>query len=165
MGCTDSVSFILTSPPALTISSTSIADHGSGDGQAGVTISGGIPPYTYSWSNGINNTATISNLNSGLYTCVVMDSNNCQIVEDIMVALEYPQLLTTLNPASISVLPNPCQHQLWIQHTSAKSWKQLYTQFGQLVISTQQNPLDVSQLAKGVYYLRCEGQQLKVIKE
>jgi alpha-tubulin suppressor-like RCC1 family protein len=50
---------------------------GCNDGGAWVVVSGGTPPYSYSWSNGGSGTAGIDNLAPGNYTVVVTDANNC----------------------------------------------------------------------------------------
>jgi uncharacterized repeat protein (TIGR01451 family) len=41
-------------------------------------VSGGIPPYSYSWSSG-QNTQSVSGLAQGNYTLVVRDSNGCSV--------------------------------------------------------------------------------------
>jgi hypothetical protein len=48
---------------------------GLNNGQLTATPSGGMAPFTYSWSNGAT-TATISNLASGNYTVLVTDAQN-----------------------------------------------------------------------------------------
>ncbi|MFM7727247.1 MAG: SprB repeat-containing protein, partial [Flavobacteriales bacterium] len=47
------------------------------NGSATVDVTGGLPPYTYSWSNGAG-TQTISSLCVGTYTVTVTDANGCQ---------------------------------------------------------------------------------------
>lgn len=46
------------------------------DGMIDITVSGGLPPYKYNWSNGAT-TQDISGLSIGNYTGVVTDANNC----------------------------------------------------------------------------------------
>jgi len=46
------------------------------DGKAVATVSGGVAPYIYNWSNG-NNTASTANLSVGGYTLIVSDANSC----------------------------------------------------------------------------------------
>ena len=49
---------------------------GGNDGSIETTVSGGTPPYAYSWNTG-QTTANIYNLTSGLYTLNVIDANGC----------------------------------------------------------------------------------------
>lgn len=46
------------------------------DGSAGVTVSGGISPYTFLWNNGAT-TQNISGLSAGTYILTVTDAANC----------------------------------------------------------------------------------------
>ncbi|MBI2269580.1 MAG: gliding motility-associated C-terminal domain-containing protein [Bacteroidetes bacterium] len=47
------------------------------NGSISVTIFGGMPPYTYSWSPSISTGPTATNLSSGIYTLTVTDAYNC----------------------------------------------------------------------------------------
>ena len=49
---------------------------GSSDGGISLTVSGGIAPYTYSWSNGATS-QNLTNLSIGTYTVAVTDSQGC----------------------------------------------------------------------------------------
>ncbi|MBI2272137.1 MAG: gliding motility-associated C-terminal domain-containing protein [Bacteroidetes bacterium] len=51
---------------------------GTGDGIVTIAVSGGIPVYTYSWSQG-STAATISGLTGGIYSVTVTDNNGCSI--------------------------------------------------------------------------------------
>ncbi|MDO8367937.1 MAG: T9SS type A sorting domain-containing protein [Saprospiraceae bacterium] len=60
-------------PPVLLIESTSVTKikcHGTNTGAIDITPSGGVPPYTYNWSNGAT-TQDISNVAAGTYTVTV----------------------------------------------------------------------------------------------
>lgn len=77
-GCTKSTSATITEPPALVLSTTQVnvtCFEGS-NGSIDLTVSGGVAPYTYLWSNG-NTTQDISNLVVGTYTVTVTDANGC----------------------------------------------------------------------------------------
>ncbi len=63
---------------AASTSSTNVSCNGGNDGSAGVSASGGVPPYSYSWSNG-GNTASISSLAAGGYSVTVTDAAGCQV--------------------------------------------------------------------------------------
>jgi gliding motility-associated-like protein len=78
--CSTTASVIITSPTgalsAAISSQTNVSCYGGNNGSATVTASAGLPPYTYSWSNGPT-TATDSGLIAGTYTVTVTDSGNC----------------------------------------------------------------------------------------
>lgn len=70
-------------PSVSGISSTPILCNGD-TGSVTVTITGGVAPYTYSWSTGVNSitfnfSSQISNIKSGTYSVSISDSNKCQI--------------------------------------------------------------------------------------
>jgi gliding motility-associated-like protein len=71
------------------------------DGSIDITVGGGIPPYTYLWSNG-ETTEDISNLTVDTFTVTVTDDAGCQI--DSSIILGEPdelvlQVETVTNPA------------------------------------------------------------------
>ncbi|RYD90808.1 MAG: hypothetical protein EOP54_23445, partial [Sphingobacteriales bacterium] len=76
---TNSNGSILTVPVinVSTYSQTNVACNGQSTGAASITPSGGIPPYTYSWSPGGATTSSISNLAAGSYTVTVTDNIGC----------------------------------------------------------------------------------------
>lgn len=57
-----------------TTTSSTCSDEASGS--VALTVSGGTPPYTYTWSNGAT-TEDLTGVNSGYYTVVVQDSKGC----------------------------------------------------------------------------------------
>jgi len=65
---------------------------GENNGSASISVSAGLPPYTISWSNGVMDELSISDLAPGSYSVTVVDTKGCTTVETIFI-----------NP---SVLPN-----------------------------------------------------------
>ena len=57
------------------VNSTMVSCNGGSNGTATVNISGGLPPYTYLWSNG-DTTSQATNLTSQMYSVTVTDANN-----------------------------------------------------------------------------------------
>jgi hypothetical protein len=58
-------------------SQTNILCHGGSSGNVTAIASGGVAPYTYSWSTGGNSNSTASNLSAGTYSITVADNNGC----------------------------------------------------------------------------------------
>ncbi len=54
-----------------------VSSSGASDGWIDITVSGGSPPYQFSWSTG-NSTEDISNIPAGNYLLTVTDSTSCQ---------------------------------------------------------------------------------------
>lgn len=80
-GCAINRSFTITQPLALSVvdNITDVACFGDGDGSIDISVSGGIAPYTYSWSGG-ETTQDLFNLSGGNYTLTVTDANGCQAI-------------------------------------------------------------------------------------
>ncbi|MFN0214355.1 MAG: SprB repeat-containing protein, partial [Saprospiraceae bacterium] len=64
---------LLSAQLAVTVTATRLSCYGVPDGQATANPSGGLPPYTYIWSNG-GTTQIIQNLAFGHYTVTVSDA-------------------------------------------------------------------------------------------
>lgn len=83
-GSTVTASSTILEPSALSLSMTvdqNASCNGGTDGIISSSVSGGVTPYTYNWTNGTNS-ATNSNLFAGTYTLTVVDANGCDIVSN-----------------------------------------------------------------------------------
>ncbi|MBN4081616.1 gliding motility-associated C-terminal domain-containing protein, partial [bacterium AH-315-C07] len=78
-GCQEIGSTTITEPSAVipTLTKTNVSCNGGNDGTAFITATGGITPYSYSWSSG-DLTARISGLSLGNFTGTVIDANGCK---------------------------------------------------------------------------------------
>lgn len=81
-GCSQSINFSLTNPPALTASLTGLQSSCNAcTGAATVAPSGGVPGYTVSWTNSVNvvvgTNSTVAGLCPGNHTATVTDANGC----------------------------------------------------------------------------------------
>lgn len=87
----------ITEPSAISIiaNPVHISCFGQADGSVAVTVTGGVSPYSFNWSNSAA-TQDISNLAAGNFTLSVTDANACQKVS-APVAVTEPALLTVVN--------------------------------------------------------------------
>lgn len=99
-GCTTSQNYSITQPTALAAStaSTNVSCNGAANGTAVVTLSGGTPSYTYSWSPSGGNNATATSLDAGSYTCVATDANGCTIARNYTIT--QPTALSISNSST-----------------------------------------------------------------
>ncbi len=75
---------------------TDVSCFGGSDGSIDITVTGGTPPYTYQWSNGMT-TQDIMNVPAGVYEVVVTDSAQCSLPVS-------PSQTTVGQPESVSIL-------------------------------------------------------------
>lgn len=78
--CKDTLTVSVTEPPKLNVSTDSVAHilcFGMKKGLVGISVSGGVAPYKYSWSNGTT-TQDIIDVPAGTYSVLISDANNCQ---------------------------------------------------------------------------------------
>ena len=98
IGCTAQDSVVIMEPGVLTVnnfSQVNVTCFGGDDGAAVATISGGTPPFTYSWSTTPTQTDTmIDTLVTGIYTISVEDSFGCNT--NLAFNITEPPLLTAI---------------------------------------------------------------------
>jgi hypothetical protein len=101
-GCQTTSSVTLTEPTQLTSTFTQInvSCNGGSNGSIDLSVSGGISPYSYSWSNG-QTTEDISGLSTGNYVVTITDANGCQTSNSVTIT--QPSVLsstsTQFNPS------------------------------------------------------------------
>ena len=89
------------------IGGSDISCYGENDGQAMVIATDGHAPYTYQWygPNGyVNNTDTIDNLFSGVYSVTVRDTNDCTVTSSIVITEPADIFFTTLGSSNETCL-------------------------------------------------------------
>lgn len=79
-GCTATATGTVGGVPSLAVNIATTIDscYHSGRGKAVAHVTGGVKPYSFSWSNFITD-STSSNLIAGTYTLTVTDNNSCSI--------------------------------------------------------------------------------------
>ena len=102
-GCSGFTSIMINDIGAPTFNTSSIQDvscAGGSDGSVSISMTGGSPPYTYSWSTGDSSTS-INNLEAGPYEVLVIDTAGCMISQSLVV--NEPTVMT-LSDSTVSSL-------------------------------------------------------------
>jgi len=80
LGCSQTSSITITQPSVLSVGSgavvTNVSCFGSANGSVNITVTGGVTPYRFAWSDG-QSEEDASNLRPGSYTVTVTDFNLC----------------------------------------------------------------------------------------
>jgi len=108
-GCTATAQYTVggTPGPTMQLQSVNTAFCGNAVGAVGVQASGGLMPYTYSWShNAALNSPTAGSLLPGTYSVTVTDANNCPATVQAVVPGTQPPVLTLTG-----ISENPCVPQ------------------------------------------------------
>jgi gliding motility-associated-like protein len=98
-GCIKTRSFEIINPPVLDANNLTedLSCFRSGDGAISVQAVGGYGNYTYEWSTGgdllPDTTARISNLQVGIYQCVITDAEGCDITRRFQVKQPLPIII------------------------------------------------------------------------
>ncbi len=94
VGCTKNVTVVIsnTGGPQTTISGTEVSCNGGMNGTASVKVTGGTPPYQYSWSPAGGTGAVASNLVAGTYTVKVTDTAGC--TSSAFITITQPTAIT-----------------------------------------------------------------------
>ena len=156
------------------------ATGGAGTGSIDLTVSGGIAPFTYSWTGPSGFTATtedISALDMGTYTVTVTDVY-CGVATYswLVDSVSHIGITEISNSGSIFVYPNPGNSQITISAASPLTNANFYLRnlAGQTVLS-QKNLngngiiIDISSQANGIYFIEILNDEklsrIKFVKE
>lgn len=93
--CTVDVNVVVGNLAALSLSTTINAETcpGNADGAVNIVINSGVPPYTFTWSNGFN-TQNGNGLAPGQYSITVADASGCVSTLNLTVPNASPLVLT-----------------------------------------------------------------------
>jgi gliding motility-associated-like protein len=103
---TASISLIQPLPLIIQLSGKNITCEvpGFNNGEVNLTVSGGVAPYSYSWSNGAS-TEDLVGLTEGYYRVIVTDINGCSKTDSIRINLpppiSYTKILSDYNGYNI----------------------------------------------------------------
>ena len=99
IGCSISESFVIEPTPSPSVE-LSIVHPSTGNGQITTQVSGGSPPYSYSWNNG-STEPNLYGINGGFYVVSVTDNNGC-------IGVSYTNLFGNYYPMDLDISAEPC---------------------------------------------------------
>ncbi len=165
IGCSITQSITIGEPNQLDIIAEITQDHSSTsslDGSISVTITGGVEPYTYLWSNG-DEDSLITDLPVGNYALTVEDSNGCLI--DSTFTIDAISSISTLQKAEIFIYPNPTTQTIYLESTRRFDVDQLtlYSLDGKMIrnnfdklVGSKKYTLNLDFIPNGIYILVIE---------
>ncbi|MEM6397945.1 MAG: gliding motility-associated C-terminal domain-containing protein [Bacteroidota bacterium] len=125
------------------------------DGQAILTISGGVQPYTYAWSHDPMLTDSIADsLSAGNYSVIVTDVNGCTTDRDYIVSAPTPPSITSF-PDDFVSCPDATDGMLSLTATPGAAPINLYQWFDEtdVLIASGVNVTSRNNLSPGTYYV------------
>ncbi len=79
-------------PLTITLTPTDPPCNNTSTGSIETTVMGGVPPYSYNWSNGTTS-SVVNGLPSGTYSITITDANGCSVTNSTNL-IEPPELFT-----------------------------------------------------------------------
>ena len=164
--CEQTESYIVTEPSPLQLAIDSLQTY-----ILTPTISGGTPPYSYSWRKqpqnnfeiGIGSTYTVGSY--GSYYVIVTDINGCEITSNIITYIETvnPNGILDLSSLDINIYPNPFKEQTTIDFGRVINTAELriYDVLGKLlneykIKDVDRFILERQEKVNGVYFMEVE---------
>ena len=122
IGCSEEATFTVdpgvdpcaSSDLQVTVDVTDESGAGSGDGSIDATVTGGISPYTYAWSND-EETEDISGLSANSYTIIVTDSVGCTATATGTVGQGPVAVIDLQGLKLFSIYPNPASTEISLE--------------------------------------------------
>lgn len=136
---------------------TSKNENGDCNEEATIWVSGGIPPYSFLWSNGSTDSIAMG-LCDTTYTVQVTDANGCLTDTNIVVNDYNTVGIAESLPTEFLVYPNPATTEVFIRKTTSGIYGiELYTIAGELVLNIPyavgQQMVNLEEMIPGKYVM------------
>lgn len=166
--CNEQVDITVTSPSGMGGGTSLTHEYFGNDGAINFSVSGGTPPYTFSWTGPSGFTATtedLSGLAGGQYNVTVTDANGCTFSLTNVTITSYVGI--DESNSIISIYPNPASQIVAINLVEGNEVTfNLYDSKGTLIFTnylTKSTTIDISNFASGIYTYAVVDSEQKVI--
>ncbi|MBD3638628.1 MAG: S8 family serine peptidase [Crocinitomicaceae bacterium] len=159
-GCQYTGTVGINEPAPLTTSSFTVDEINGADGAINLSVSGGTPPYTYSWTGPNSFTSAVedpSGLEAGTYNVTVTDANGCTVSSgNIEVG---SQLGLYDSEIHVAIYPNPADDEVVITLSENNATTMTLIDNSGRIVQTQKltaktTTIDISSLAAGMYTIK-----------
>lgn len=103
-GCIDIDDVVVGVPDLIEVTNLTVVNPSTANpnsGEISISVNGGVPPYTYDWSN-FSTTASIVSLAAGDYTVTITDNNACQELHVVTLVEDQSLQITNINTTDVS---------------------------------------------------------------
>ena len=173
-GCENTSSVAVVVYEAISISFSVIPELMGDDGSIDITVSGGLPAYSFDWDNDgtgdFDDDEDLTGLTEGTYIVVVMCDAGCNGTEVIEVGSTQASIETN-NERNLSVSPNPTSDLVTIKLEGSFVYSLVGVNGAVLATkkSVNQAQLDLSEFANGIYFLEIQSENgsetVKLVKQ
>ncbi len=150
-GCTQTGTYVITEPPALTLSFINIINPsclGYCDASATISSSGGTGVHTYLWCDG-STAITNNNLCDGVCSVTVTDGNGCTIIDSVTIVDPPGMTLSFTSVNDVDPCSGDCNGDIDIT-VGGGTPGYTYNWTGPSFSSTEE---DIDSLCAGIYYV------------
>ena len=142
------------------LSSTPVSEPGAEDGSVETIVTGGIPPYTYTWNTG-DDAENLNDVGVGTYSVTVTDDAECEATASTTVGV-FSSVEELDKSIGMRAYPNPAHDVLTIsfERNLESASIQIYNVLGKTVKNFQDTNLtdelhiNVQNLVQGVYFIK-----------
>jgi len=159
-GCLAATTVIVAEPDSMVLTLFSTPSNGN-NGTAAVNVNGGVPPFTYQWSNG-QTTQVANGLAAGTYIVDIVDANGCTAQTAVTVNMNT-NTETIESLTGFTIYPNPNNGLFTVELAFSKAESiemSVFNSLGQQLQLYRENgsnilvPVDIHSYAIGVYTIR-----------
>jgi hypothetical protein len=161
-GCVLIDTVVISQPAQINVTSTQVNENLGNDGSIDLTVTGGIAPYSFNWTNGAGAVEDPSNLSAGTYIVTVTDANGCLSYHTVVI-LNVLGLADDVLSNSVSISPNPSNGIFEINLNSTIETKIVVVDYSGRVVytdsaNTEKVFLNLTNEGAGVYIVHLENE-------